>query len=80
MIADMLKDPNNWSKLLVIWGSTPPGKALQDDAWAYYYAKCPPAGPLTNALTPLLLLPDWMSGMAKKAKRRARQAKWFVAL
>lgn len=39
-----------------------------------------PAGPVTNALTPLLLLPCWMSGMAKEAKRTARQTKWFLAL
>lgn len=89
MLAEMLKNPDNWSKLLenctanvmtrIIWGSTAPAKDLQDDAWALLH-QMSPAGPITNALTPLLLLPDWMSGMAKEAKRRARQAKWFLAL
>jgi cytochrome P450 len=89
MLAEMVKDPGNWSKLLenntanvmtrVIWGSTAPAHDLQDDAWALLH-QMSPGGPITNAMTPLLLLPGWMNGQASEARRRVRQTKWFLAL
>lgn len=63
----------------VNWGSTAPAKDLQNDALALLH-QIFPAGPLTNAHSSLLLLSDWMSGMGKEAKRRARQSKWFIGV
>ena len=89
LLAELMREPDNWSKLLedctsnvmtrLMWGSTAPARDLQDNAWALLH-QLSPAGPITNVLTPLLLLPDWMSGMAQEAKRRARETKWFLAL
>ena len=88
MLVNMLKHPEEYTKNLedmtakvmsrMTWGTHYYSDKLKDSAWGLL-VQMSPAGPLTNRLTPLLLLPAWLSPWASYEKdRHDVQAEWFL--
>jgi cytochrome P450 len=88
MHYDLMHNPSNYSKILenftsrvmcrLVWGNPNHAEDLQADAWKLL-VQMSPAGPITNVLTPLLWIPNWLSPwMRKEKKRHDAQRAWFI--
>ncbi|KAH7060549.1 cytochrome P450 [Macrophomina phaseolina] len=89
-IHDMLQNPANYTQVIenftsrvmsrLVWANAKHADDLQQSAWDLL-VQMSPAGPITNRLTPLLLLPQWLSPwMRKEKKRHDGQQEWFMKL